>query len=243
MSATNLLLSGLLLQWSVPRFRAVIFDMDGLLIDTEPIWRRAEIEVFGRVGLRISEEQALETMGVRIAEIVDSYYRQHPWPGPSPEDVTDAIYDEVIRHVEEDGEANPGVYSAFETVRRAGFPIAIASSSSERLIDAVLHKLGLHDDVQVICSADQEQEGKPHPAVYLTAAKRLGVPPESCLALEDSPNGVLSSKAAGMFCIAVPDPYLAADPRMNRADVRLDSLAELTPDFLQTLEEMETSRI
>lgn len=224
-----------LVEWAMSRLRAVIFDMDGLLIDTEPIWRRAEIDVFGRVGLHITEEQALQTMGVRIAEIVESYYRQRPWPGPSPKAVTDAIYDEVIRHVREEGEPKPGVYTAFRTVRDAGLPIGIASSSSERLIEAVLQKLGLQDEVRVICSADDEEQGKPHPAVYLTAARRLGVPPEACLALEDSPNGVLSSKAAGMFCIVVPDPYLAGDPRMERADMRLQSLSELTPALLDEI--------
>jgi sugar-phosphatase len=226
----------------MPRLSAVIFDMDGLLIDTEPIWRRAEIDVFGRVGLRITEEQALQTMGVRIAEIVAGYYRQHPWSGSSPEEVTDAIYDEVIRHVQEEGGAKPGVYTAFHAVRSAGLPIAIASSSSERLIHAVLQKLGLQNDVQAICSADAEKQGKPHPAVYLTAAGKLGVPPEACLALEDSPNGVLSSKAAGMFCIVVPDPYLAGDPRMDRADLRLDSLVELTPALLDEIQQRVAAR-
>jgi sugar-phosphatase len=223
----------------VRQIQAVIFDMDGLLIDTEPIWRRAEIEVFGRVGLRITEEQALQTMGVRIAEIVDSYYRQHPWSGLSTDEVTNAIYDEVIRHVREEGEAKPGVYAAFEVVRRAGLPIAIASSSSERLIDAVLQKLDLQDYVQMICSADDETEGKPHPAVYLTAARRLGVSPDACLALEDSPNGVLSCKAAGMFCIVVPDPYLASDARMQKADLRLSSLANLTSELLDEIQDRE----
>jgi sugar-phosphatase len=127
------------------------------------------------------------------------------------------------------------VREAFETIRLAGLPMAIASSSSEDLIRAVVERLELSEYISAICSADLEAEGKPHPAVYLTAAGALGVEPERCLALEDSPNGVLSAKAAGMYCIAVPDPFLADDPRMNAADLRLSSLLELTPKLLDQL--------
>jgi sugar-phosphatase len=212
--------------------RAVIFDMDGLLIDTEPIWRRSEIEIFGRLGLHLTEEQCLETMGVRVAEVVRMWYQRHPWTGPSCDEVTRQVEELVIQHVLREGDVKPGVYSALELVEHAGLRIAIASSSSEELIRAVVQRLDIGHYIDVFCSAVTEAEGKPHPAVYLTASRRLGVPPETCLALEDSPNGVLSAKAAGMFCIAVPDPFLASDPRMDRADLRLDSLEEFTPDLL-----------
>jgi HAD superfamily hydrolase (TIGR01509 family) len=217
--------------------RAVIFDMDGLLIDTEPIWRRTEIEIFGRLGLHLTEEQCLETMGVRIGEVVQLWYSRHAWTGPSIPEVTREIVDAVTEHVRSEGEPKPGVLEAFETVHAAGLPIAIASSSSRDLIQAVIDRLGLAHYIAAICSADEEEEGKPSPAVYLTAARRLGVRPSNCLALEDSPNGVLSAKRAGMFCIAVPDPYLADDPRMKEADICLDSLLEFTPDLLDELRE------
>jgi mannitol-1-/sugar-/sorbitol-6-/2-deoxyglucose-6-phosphatase len=209
--------------------------MDGLLIDTEPIWRRTEIEIFGRLGLHLTEEQCLETMGVRVSEVVALWYDRHPWTGATVEEVTRQIIDAVIEHVRLEGEPKPGVREAFETIRLAGLPMAIASSSSEDLIRAVVERLELSEYISVICSADLEAVGKPHPAVYLTAAQALGVEPERCLALEDSPNGVLSAKAAGMYCIAVPDPFLADDPRMNEADLRLSSLLELTPKLLDQL--------
>lgn len=216
--------------------RAVIFDMDGLIIDTEPIWRQSEIEIFGRLGLHLTEEQCLETMGVRIAEVVELWYSRHPWNGPSTSEVTREIEEAVIRHVQTEGEPKPGVLEAFGTIHEEGLPIAIASSSSEALIQAVVERLRLQRYISAICSANREPEGKPHPAVYLTAARRLGVRPANCLALEDSPNGVLSAKRAGMFCIVVPDPYLANDPHMNEADIRLDSLLEFTPDLLDELQ-------
>lgn len=218
------------------RLKGVIFDMDGLLIDTEPIWRRSEIEVFGDLGLYLTEEQCMQLMGVRIAEIVDLWYDRHPWTGPTPAQVTETIVQRVIDHVKTEGEPQPGVRQALETVRSAQIPIAIASSSSEEMIAAVIDRLQIREYISVICSADHEPEGKPHPAVYLRAAQRLGIDPTYCLALEDSPNGVLSAKAAGMMCIAVPDPYLADDPRMQQADLRLQSLEAFTPRLLEQLQ-------
>jgi mannitol-1-/sugar-/sorbitol-6-/2-deoxyglucose-6-phosphatase len=219
----------------VPRIRAVIFDMDGLLIDTEPIWRRAEIEVFGRLGLHLTEEQCLETMGVRLLDVVALWYGRRPWQGPSPAEVAREIEDAVIRHVRVEGEPKPGVCDALAAVHDAQLPIAIASSSSEALIDAVVEKLDIAPYIQVRCSGDAEPQGKPHPGVYLTAARSLGVAPDVCLALEDSPNGVLSAKGAGMICIAVPDPNFASDPRMQQADLVLPSLEQLTPSLIDEL--------
>jgi sugar-phosphatase len=214
---------------------AAIFDMDGLLIDTEPIWRRSEIEVFGELGLYLTEDQCMQTMGVRVAEIVKLWYSRHSWEGPSCEEVTRRIYASVIEHVRSEGEPMPGVLKALRLFHERGMPCAVASSSSEILIRAVMERLEIDRYIEVVCSADDEAEGKPHPAVYRTAARRLGVAPEQCVAFEDSPNGVLSAKAAGMLCIVVPDPYLATDPRMECADIRLQSLDELTIETFDTL--------
>ncbi|HEX6510560.1 MAG TPA: hexitol phosphatase HxpB [Chloroflexota bacterium] len=215
--------------------RAVVLDMDGLLIDTEPIWRRSEIEVFAQLGLHLTEEQCMQTMGVPIARIVEMWHRRHPWVGPSTDEITGRIEQSVIDHVKAQGQPMPGVIQTIELIHGAGLSIAIASSSSLALIGAVVDRLGIKRYVRAICTADDEAHGKPHPDVYLTAARRLGVPPEYCLAFEDSPNGVLSAKAAGMICIVVPDPHLADDPRMNEADISLASLEEFTPHLLAHL--------
>lgn len=175
----------------------------------------------------------MQTMGIRIAEIVHMYHARYGWEGPTPVEVTEAIEAHVVQHVRTEGEAKPGVYASVEAVRAAGLPIAIASSSSERLIAAVVERLNLGTYVQVACSGDNEPEGKPHPGVYLTTARRLDVVPHRCLALEDSPNGVLSATAAGMACVAVPDPHLRADPRFRRADVILDTLIDF-PTWFET---------
>jgi HAD superfamily hydrolase (TIGR01509 family) len=215
----------------VVNIHAVIFDMDGLLIDSEPIWRQSEIEIFGRLGLHLTEEQCMQTMGVRVAQVVQLWYDRHPWEGPSTEDVTAQIIDAVKAHIMTQGEPMPGVLRTLAMVQTAGLPMAIASSSSEDLIRAVVERLGIDPYVSAIFTAEDDPEGKPHPAVYLRAAISLGVAPEDCLAFEDSPNGILAAKNAGMTCIVVPDPYLAGDPRMNLADMRLESLEDFTPDL------------
>src|SRR5947209_16464699 len=122
--------------------------MDGLLIDTEPIWRRSEIEVFGELGLHLTEDECMQTMGVRVAEIVQLWYDRHPWEGPSCEEVTRRIYASVIEHVLTEGEPMPGVIDALRITRDRGLSCGIASSSSEILIRAVIERLGIEEYIQ-----------------------------------------------------------------------------------------------
>jgi sugar-phosphatase len=114
--------------------------------------------------------------------------------------------------------------------------VALASSSAYRLIRAVTERLGLADSFDCVYSAEEEEYGKPHPGVYLTAARRLGVAPTQCLAVEDSFNGVLAAKAARMKCVAVPEPAQRRDPRFCIADVVLDSLAGVGVEVWRALD-------
>lgn len=215
--------------------RAIFFDMDGLLIDSEPLWHEAEVYGFGLAGLRLSPEQCLETTGLRVDEVVRFRYAQRPWTSPDQEAVTAAIVERLVDLVHAEGILKPGVAQALDRARASGGRIALASSSPYVIIDAVLDTFGLRSAFEVIHSAEEEARGKPEPDVYLTAARKLGVDPAACVALEDSPNGVLAAKAAGMKCIAVPEPALRNDPRLARADAILGSLFEFDAALLDRL--------
>jgi sugar-phosphatase len=228
-----------------PPVTAVILDMDGLLIDTEPIWRAATFSVFAALGIRLSDDDLLSTTGQPIEDLIPLWRRragqEDRRAGPedrraqrSDAEVADLITDQVVAHVIAEGQPMPGVARAVELCTRLGLSLAIASSSPPLLIDAVCDRLGL-GGIQVRCSAADETNGKPAPDVYLAAARRLGVSPASCVAIEDSPNGIAAAKAAGMRCVAVPDPLLAADPGYHQADLVLPSLSMLDERALRLL--------
>lgn len=213
--------------------------MDGVLIDTEPVWRAAQSAVFAGFGVALSERDLLDSTGQPIEELIPVWRRRASAPDPAGTELTDAeiadlIIDRVIAHVTAEGRPMPGVTAAIALFERCGLRLAIASSSPLRLIDAVCDRLGL-TRITVRCSAMDEARGKPAPDVYLTAARRLGVAAANCLALEDSPAGVASARSAGMRCVAVPDPLLATDPRYREADLVLGSLTGLDEAALRRL--------
>jgi mannitol-1-/sugar-/sorbitol-6-/2-deoxyglucose-6-phosphatase len=222
-----------------PPAKAVVLDMDGVLIDTEPVWRAAQSAVFAGFGVALSERDLLDSTGQPIEELIPVWRRRSPAPDPAGTELTDTeiadlIIDRVIAHVTAEGQPMPGVTAAIALFERCGLRLAIASSSPLRLIDAVCDRLGL-TRIEVRCSAMDEARGKPAPDVYLAAARRLGVAAASCLALEDSPAGIASARSAGMRCVAVPDPLLAADPRYREADLILESLTRLDEAALRRL--------
>jgi mannitol-1-/sugar-/sorbitol-6-/2-deoxyglucose-6-phosphatase len=211
--------------------RACVFDMDGVLIDTEPVWRRVELEVFARVGVALTDEQLRDTWGMRIEEVVDHWYQQRPWNGIRPHAVQREILREMVEYVRRDGVPMVGALEAIDMARSAGLRIAIASSSSRELIDAVVDRLGIGELIDARCTADDEIRGKPDPAVYLSAAQALDVVPSLCVAIEDSPVGVSSAVAAGMRCIGVRSHGdLSGD--ISHAHVVIDSLVEINPAML-----------
>jgi beta-phosphoglucomutase-like phosphatase (HAD superfamily) len=203
---------------------AVVFDMDGILVDSEPIWRAVEREVFAGVGIEVTEEDLLETMGVRVADVVERWHRRHPWDEPSREAIVETIVERVARGIERDGALNEEASRAVDYVAGLGLKLALASGSPMRLIRAVLSLGALADRFPVVLTAEDEEQGKPDPAVYRSAAHALGVAPERCLAVEDSVNGVRSAKAAGMVCVAVP--VSGVTEGFEGADLVLRSIAE-----------------
>ncbi len=215
--------------------KAVIFDMDGLLIDSEPLWQEAEILIFKRVNILLTSELCLQTKGLRIDEVVDYWYQRHPWENLAKKKVEELIIAKVIELIHLKGEPLAGVDRAISFVRQKQVKIALASSSASKIIQAVLQKLELTNAFAEIYSAESEVFGKPHPGVYLTTAKKLNVSPSECLALEDSLNGVLAAKAAQMKCIAIPELLQYDNPQFAIADIILKSLAEFNDDIWHSL--------
>lgn len=217
-------------------FEAVIWDMDGVLIDSEPYWQQAEIDVFATVGLHLDQQQVIQTQGQRLDKAVEYWFERHPWPTPpTVEEITLQILDHVMQTVAEKGVAKAGVLAVLALLRAQGVRMAIASSSHLRLIEAVVERLRIGAYFEQLYSAEFEPYGKPHPGVYITTAQKIGVAPQRCLVIEDSMRGILAAKAAEMTCVAVPDPSLEGDPRLSIADAVLPSLVEFNETFWHSL--------
>lgn len=202
--------------------------MDGLLIDSEPLWQDAEIEIFGELGFSVTREMCRRTMGMRIDEVVAYWQREGHLQDVAQQEAVDRVVARMVELINTRGVAQPGVGDAIDHVERHVGKLALASSSWMVLIDAVLDSLSLRDHFDEVVSAQDEERGKPDPGVYLTAARLLKVQPSRCIALEDSLFGVQAAKAAGMTCIAVPvDVPISEREGFDRADLILSDLMEL----------------
>lgn len=215
---------------TIPRqILAAIFDMDGLLINSEPLWDRAELDVLASVGVDITRRHELpDTLGLRIDMVVDLWFAQQPWNGPSRQEVTERIIRRAITLVEETRPLLPGVKEAVALCKEQGLLVGLASASPLHMLEKVLTMFDLRDSFDALASAEKLPYSKPHPQVYLDCAAKLGVDPLTCVALEDSVNGMVASKAARMRSIVVPAKEDQHDPRFALASVKLTSLTELT---------------
>ncbi|APG17760.1 2-deoxyglucose-6-phosphatase [Kosakonia radicincitans] len=208
---------------------AAIFDMDGLLIDSEPLWDRAELEVVASLGVDINRRHELpDTLGLRIDMVVELWYAQQPWNGPDRKEVTERIIQRAISLVEEKRPLLPGVREAIALCKANGLLVGLASASPLHMLEKVLAMFELRDSFDALASAENLPYSKPHPQVYLDCAAKLGIDPLTCVALEDSVNGMIASKAARMRSIVVPDEEHRTDPRYVLANVKLTSLEQLT---------------
>jgi len=218
---------------NLPR-EAVIFDMDGLLIDSEPLWHQAELEIFLTLGKDPATHELIpDTLGMRIDQVVNLWYQLSPWSGETLDAVTQRIIARAVRLVDERRPLLPGVQQALEIVGESGLRIGLASASPLFMLEQVLEMFGLRHYFDHIESAEHLPYSKPHPEVYLLAASHLNVQPDRCITLEDSFNGMIATKAARMRSIVVPDAAYRVDPRWAVADVKLDSLLELTAEHLR----------
>ncbi|MEI7411292.1 hexitol phosphatase HxpB [Pectobacterium aroidearum] len=213
--------------------RAAIFDMDGLLIDSEPLWDKAELEVIASLGVDISLRHTMkDTLGLRIDMVVELWYQHSPWTTPSRDEVVRRIIDRAIELVAEQRPLLPGVEHALQLCREQNLSIGLASASPLHMQQQVLRMFNLDHYFDVLMSAEALPYSKPHPEVYLNAANALGVSPTQCVTLEDSVNGMIATKAARMRSIVIPQAEFRADARWALADYKLDSLNQLTAEHL-----------
>jgi len=203
---------------------AVVFDLDGLLLDSEPFWRRAEMEVFATLGVELTESETRQTMGLRIDDAVRHWFERRPWRGMAPVEVERAVTARVAELVEAEGRPMPGALAVVDLCRDRSIPMAVCSGSYAVVIEAALDRLGLSSSMAAWHSAEWEPLGKPHPGAYLSTAAKLGVDPTACLAFEDSFNGAISAKAARMRVVAVPEPATLASSRWGFCDLVLPTL-------------------
>lgn len=217
------------------RITTAIFDMDGLLIDSEPLWYEAALESLASFGAHIKQEEYNQSNGLRTKEFLQHWFSVFNIDYKFIEETESDITKRVIEKINDRGTAMEGVDHAIELVKRSGLKIGLASSSPLSMIRAVLEKIKLKDAFITAISAEQLPFGKPHPQVFLNCAAELKSLPVECICLEDSFNGLIAAKAARMKCILVPHPEQFNEMKWNIADLKLNSLSGLNSEKLHQL--------
>jgi HAD superfamily hydrolase (TIGR01509 family) len=208
---------------------AVVFDLDGVLIDSEHVWDEARRALAAERGGRWNDRASRDMMGMSSLEW-SRYMHDVIGLQESPEEISAEVVRRLQAIYREQLPLLPGAVEAVDRLA-ARWPLAVASSSNRELIDLVLELSALDRRFRVTVSSEEVARGKPAPDVYLEAARRLGVEPGRCAAIEDSENGIRSAKSAGMCVLAIPNPqFPPADEALSQADDVLESLDELTPE-------------
>lgn len=213
----------------------VLFDMDGLLLDTEPLWGKSMLHIASQNNIPITKEKFKETTGLRIYEVTEYWAIKYPWQGKKHEDVAEDILDDIIASSKTNASVLTGVISALEMLRKNDYKIGLASSSPMRMIDELVTHFNIKEYFHCITSADVVALGKPHPAVFLHCANTLNSKPIECLVLEDSLNGIIAGKAARMKVVAIPDAAHYEDPRFTIADATLKTMNEFDLAFIKNI--------
>jgi len=207
-----------------PQFDAIIFDMDGLLVDTEPVWEEAETEMLSAYDVEMEAEVRMQLVGLRNDVFLSRLIAHYNIPA-SLETLQEDIIDRMLKLIPVKAKPKAGALEMIQYAVERGIPTAIASSSPGVIIEAVVSSQGWGKYIPVRCSAEHLLAGKPEPHVYWEAAKAIGVAPMNCLALEDSPTGARAAVAAGMTCYAVPD----------LSHTRIEAFAGVTDQLFETL--------
>jgi HAD superfamily hydrolase (TIGR01509 family) len=210
---------------------AVVFDLDGVIVDSEQVWNEVREALVRERGGRWHERAQADMMGMSSVEW-SAYMNDQLGLAEPPDEINDEVVRRMLERYRTDLPLLPGAVEAVERLA-ARYPLAVASSSNRPLIKAVLESAGLARYFRATVSSEEVPRGKPAPDVYLEAARRLGVAPDRCAAIEDSSNGIRSAKAAEMRVLVLPNAhYPPADDALGLADVVLSALDELTPELV-----------
>lgn len=206
--------------------KAVIFDMDWLLIDSEPIWKESEQISFQTVWINLNDSMMSETTWLRVDEVVDYWHKKYPWDISkcSKQELSELIVYKVKELIKDKWKAKKWVHEILDFLSKKVKYISLASSSEYSIINQVIDKLWIRKHFSFIYSAQDEAYWKPHPWVYISTCKKMNIDPMECIAFEDSLNWVLSAKSAKIRCIAVPEETNRNNPKYVIADIILNSL-------------------
>ena len=219
--------------------KAVIFDMDGVLINSERHWQIAERELFGELGIELTDELLVETRGLRTAEMVAHWNSRFDLDSVTPEDLMRKYDDRMVHTMRSEVPLMKGAEEAIRFFKDKKLPVALATCSTLIHINAALEKHDLRKYFDVEVSAALKMQGKPHPEVYMKTAELLGIDPTFCLAFEDSFFGVVAAKAARMKVVAMPDKSEFEQARFGAADLKIKSLLEINDGFFKKLQELQ----
>lgn len=208
-------------------YQAIIFDMDGVLIDSEPLWKIAMEFVFGQYGSTLTHQDFQKTVGLRIDEVISFWNAHQNWGLTDLQKVEKQIIDKLVELIELDPQPLAGVLETLLFLKDHGMKIGLATSSSQRLITTVLNALQIKHYFDFAYSAEFEPYGKPHPGVYLKVADYLKVPAQQCLVIEDSFNGVIAGLAAKMKVCCIPEKTHFPNPKLAVAHFEFEDLNQL----------------
>lgn len=218
--------------------QGVVFDLDGTLIDSEPLWQEAEIELFSREGLQLTREDCLKTTGLPSIEAVKYWYKKIENPSKEAALLTQELNNSVVELLKEKVELKPGVIENLDLWKSKDLPMGIASASSMAHIKAVVEKFSLNKYFQLIYSGDFEQYGKPHPGVYISACEKLKIDPVYSVAFEDSFNGMLSAKSARMKVVALLDEGQYNESKYDFSDLKIESHLDFNDSRYKDIESL-----
>ena len=209
--------------------KAILYDMDGVIIDSEPLWRRAMIQGFNSIGISFTESDCRITTGMRFKEVIEFWFEKHQFSSMSVADFDVLVINQLCELIKQEGKAMPGLMESLAFFKQKGFKLGVATSSDVALLNTVIDSLNIRAYFGALCSAQYLPYGKPHPHVFLNCADALQVLPANCLVIEDSVNGVIAGKAAQMRVAVIPEEENLTNPKFAIADYHLHSLL----DFVQ----------